>query len=395
MSALRYRIQTLNNISPVGLARLDASRYETGASLTDPDAVLLRSADLHAVTIPASVKAIGRAGSGTNNIPVAAMTARGVPVFNAPGANANAVKELVVAAMIIGARSIGAGWLFARDLEGDDAGIHKAVEAGKKAFAGVELAGRTLGVVGLGAIGGRVADAAVALGMRVVGFDPALTIDGAWQLDPRVTAMHSVDDVFRGSDFVSVHVPLGPATRHLINAERLALLAPGAVVVNFAREGIVDEPAVLAALDSGQLRAYVSDFPTAATRRHPRCVTMPHIGASTVEAEDNCAVMVADEVRDFLDRGDVRHSVNFPTVVGAATFTHRLCFATTRPEATAAIAAALSAAGIAATASVSATRGELTYSQIDTATAVPDALQAALRAIEGVVMVRACAGPGL
>ncbi len=390
MSAPRYRIQTLNNISAAGLARLDASRYETGAALTDPDAILLRSADLHAVTIPASVKAIGRAGSGTNNIPVAAMTARGVPVFNAPGANANAVKELVIAALIIGARSIGPGWLFARDLDGDDAAIHKAVEAGKKAFGGVEIAGRTLGVVGLGAIGGRVATAAVALGMRVVGFDPALTVEGAWQLDPRVTAARAVDDVFRMADFVTVHVPLGPATRQLINAERLALLAPGAVVVNFAREGIVDEGAVLAALESGHVRAYVSDFPTRATQRHPRCLTMPHIGASTVEAEDNCAVMVADEVREYLERGDVRHSVNFPTVAGPGAFTHRLCWAAVRPDAPAAVGAALTSAGITASASTSATRGEVTYGQIDTAAPVPDALQATLRSIEGIVLVRVC-----
>jgi D-3-phosphoglycerate dehydrogenase len=392
MSASRFRILTLNNISPVGLARLDAARYETGATLVDPDAMLVRSADLHTVPIADTVKAIGRAGSGTNNIPVPAMTTRGVPVFNAPGANANAVKELVIAGLIMASRSIGPGWQFARGLEGDDATLHKAVEAGKKAFAGFELSGRTLAVIGLGAIGGRVANAGIALGLRVVGFDPTLTVEAAWQLDPRVTHLRSLDELFRVADYVSLHVPLMPATRGLVSADRLQLMKPGSVIVNFAREGIVDEPAIVTALDAGHLHAYVSDFPTAATIRHPRCVTMPHLGASTAEAEDNCAVMVADQVRDFLDRGDVRNAVNFPQVITAGAFAHRLVYAgaAASPIATTMLAT-LEAAGVTATASTSGTRGDLVYGVVDTATAVPAAVVDQLRTVEGVSMVRVIA----
>ncbi len=392
MSASRFRILTLNNISPVGLARLDAARYETGATIVDPDAMLVRSADLHTMPIADTVKAIGRAGSGTNNIPVPAMTTRGVPVFNAPGANANAVKELVIAGLIMASRSIGPGWLFARGLEGDDATLHKAVEAGKKAFAGFELSGRTLAVIGLGAIGGRVANAGVALGMRVVGFDPALTVEAAGQLDPRVTHLRSLDELFRVADYVSLHVPLMPATRGLVSADRLQLLKSSAVIVNFAREGIVDEAAIVAALDAGALHAYVSDFPTAATIRHPRCVTLPHLGASTAEAEDNCAVMVADQVRDFLDRGDVRNAVNFPHVITTGPFAHRVVFAgaATSPLAST-LLAALATAGVTVTTSTSGTRGDLVYGVVDTATAVPAAVVDQLRKVDGVSMVRVIA----
>lgn len=388
MNAQRFRIQTLNNISPVGLARLDAARYETGAALDHPDAILVRSADLNAVTIPDSVKAIGRAGSGTNNIPVAAMTTRGVPVFNAPGANANAVKELVIAGLIMASRSIGPGWLFARGLEGDDATMHKAVESGKKAFAGIELTGRTLAVFGLGAIGARVANAGVALGMQVVGFDPALPADSPWALDPGVTRLESVDSVLASADYVSLHMPLVPATRGFLNADRLRLMKAGAVLVNFAREGIVAEADVVAALDAGTLRAYVSDFPTPATARHPKCVTLPHLGASTVEAEDNCAVMVADQVRDFLDRGDVRNAVNFPTVVAAATFTHRTICAGAGTQTAAAVAAVLGAAKVSVVASTSASRNNLTYAVLDTAQPITDQVADQLRALDGIAMVR-------
>jgi D-3-phosphoglycerate dehydrogenase len=320
------------------------------------------------------------------------MTTRGVPVFNAPGANANAVKELVIAGLIMASRSLGPGWQFARGLEGDDATLHKAVEAGKKAFAGFELAGRTLAVIGLGAIGGRVANAGIALGMRVVGFDPTLTVEAAWQLDPRVIHLRSLDDLFREADYVSLHVPLMPSTRGLVSADRLPLMKSGSVIVNFAREGIVDEPAIVAALDAGHLHAYVSDFPTAATIRHPRCVTVPHLGASTGEAEDNCAVMVADQVRDFLDRGDVRNSVNFPQVVTAGPFAHRFVYAGAAASPIAStILSTLDSAGVTATTSTSGTRGDLVYGVVDTAAAVPSALVDQLRTVEGVSMVRVIA----
>ncbi len=316
------------------------------------------------------------------------MTTRGVPVFNAPGANANAVKELVVAALIIGARSLGAAWQFARTLEGDDASLHTAVEAGKKAYAGIEIAGRTLGVIGLGAIGGRVASAGVALGMRVVGFDPGLSVEGAWQLDPRVQSASSLDDVFAAAQFLSVHAPLTPGTRGLVNADRLALMPPEGVLVNFAREGVVDEAAVINALNTGALRAYVSDFPTAATVAHPRCVTLPHLGASTAEAEDNCAVMVADQVRDFLLRGDVSHSVNFPAYRTPAVFSHRLVYAGGTTGTAAVVADVLAKAGLVVTAAGHAMRNDLTYGSVDTAEAVSPAVAAAVLAVPGVVMAR-------
>lgn len=386
MSAPRFRVLTLNNISPSGLARLDGARYETGSGLSDPDAILVRSADMHAMELSASVKCIGRAGSGTNNIPVAAMTARGVPVFNAPGANANAVKELVIAGLIMASRSLAPAWQFARGLQGDDAALHKAVEAGKKAYAGFEIGGRTLAVIGLGAIGGRVANAALALGMRVVGYDPGLTPEAAWQIDSRVRQARSLDEALAGADAVSLHVPLVPATRGLLNADRLALLSRGAIVCNFAREGVIDEPAVVAALDAAHVHAYVSDFPTAATKDHPRCVTFPHLGASTAEAEDNCAVMVADQTRDFLERGDVRNAVNFPQLIAPAIFAHRVITAGTSSAVTTAAETVLGPVGIAAI--TAASRGDLHYCVVDLRAAASADLIAALSAQPGVVMVR-------
>jgi len=309
-----FKIQTLNNISVAGLDRFPRDRYEIASELANPDAILVRSAKMHGMDLPDSVKAIGRAGAGVNNIPVDAMTAAGIPVFNAPGANANAVKELVVAGMLIAARNIGQAWRFATGLSGDDQAINKAVEAGKKGFVGFELPGRTLGVIGLGAIGVKVANAARALGMKVVGYDPTITVRAAWALDSDVEQALSVDDLVGRCDFISFHVPLTDVTRHMINANRLALMQDKGVLLNFARDGIVDDQAVVAALDNGQLYAYVCDFPSNLLINHPRVVTLPHLGASTAEAEQNCAVMVANQVRDWLEHGNVSNSVNFPEI---------------------------------------------------------------------------------
>ncbi|MBV8878085.1 MAG: 3-phosphoglycerate dehydrogenase, partial [Gammaproteobacteria bacterium] len=280
-----FRILTLNNISARGLARFPAERYQVGAGITDPDGIVMRSAELSAADVAASVRAIGRAGVGVNNIPVAEMSRRGVPVFNTPGANANAVKELVLAGLFLAARNIGAAWLFARELSGDDAAIEEAVEAGKKRFVGFELPGRTLGVVGLGAVGVEVANSALALGMKVLGYDPQLTVQRAWQLSSSVEQALSLDDLFARSDAISVHVPLNESTRALVNGPRLALMRPGGTILNFARAAIVDESAVLAALDAGRLHAYVCDFPKRSLKEHPRVMTLPHLGASTGEAE--------------------------------------------------------------------------------------------------------------
>jgi len=309
-----FKILTLNNISVAGLDRLPRSNYEVASEITQPDAILVRSAKMHDMEIPASVRAIGRAGAGVNNIPVTRMTERGVPVFNAPGANANAVKELVVAGMLMSARNLGAAWKFASSLQGTDAEIGKATEAGKKNFVGFELPGRTLGVIGLGAIGVKVANVAHALGMKVIGYDPTITVKSAWQLQANVQQAVSVDDLLSRVDFVTFHVPLNDHTRHMINAERIKLMRPEAVVLNFARDGVVDDAAVVAALDAGKLHGYVCDFPSNLLKDHPKCITLPHLGASTTEAEENCAVMVADQVRDWLENGDVSNSVNFPEI---------------------------------------------------------------------------------
>ncbi len=309
-----FKIMTLNNISVAGLDRLPRDMYEVASEIAHPDAILLRSFKMHDMLIPATVKAIGRAGAGVNNIPVERMTGKGVPVFNAPGANSNAVKELVIAGMLIAARNLGRAWGFARGLEGEDGEITKAVEKGKKQFVGFELPGRTLGVIGLGAIGVKVANAARALGMNVIGYDPTITVESAWKLKAEVKQAISVDDLVSRSDFITFHVPLIDATRSMVNAERLKLMRKGAVLLNFSRSGIIDDEAAIAALDSGQLYAYICDFPSNLLKDHPRCVTLPHLGASTAEAEDNCAVMVADQIREYLENGNISNAVNFPAI---------------------------------------------------------------------------------
>src|SRR5262245_29858439 len=291
---MSYKILTLNNISVRGLERLPRDRYEVASEIGHPDAIMVRSADMHSMDIVASVKAVGRAGAGTNNIPVAKLSKRGVPVFNAPGANANAVKELVIAGLFLAARNICQAWHYARGLQGDDEQLDHAVEQGKKKFVGYELPGRTLGVVGLGAIGVEVANAAHALGMRVLGFDPQITVQRAWQLSSGVEQALSLEDLFARSDMVTVHVPLLDATRGLVNAARLKVMRQGSVILNFARGAIVDEAAVLEALDAGKLSAYVCDFPTAKVKDHAKVVALPHLGASTGEAEENCAIIAAD-----------------------------------------------------------------------------------------------------
>ncbi|MBX3666618.1 MAG: 3-phosphoglycerate dehydrogenase, partial [Burkholderiales bacterium] len=305
------RILTINAIAAVGLHRFPKERYLVGADTANPDAILVRSQDLHKMDIPASVKAIGRAGAGTNNIPVDRMSQRGAPVFNAPGANANAVKELVIAALLIAARNLVPAARFVEGLSGDDHALHKLVEDGKKQFAGMELPGRTLGVIGLGKIGSLVADAAIKLGMNVLGYDPEITVDAAWSLPSQVRKAHSIEEVMKSSDFVTLHVPLVNATRNLVNAQRLQLMHKGAFLLNFSRDGIVDNDAVLEALASKKLRAYVCDFPAQKLAGHPQVIALPHLGASTREAEDNCAVMVADQIREYLEHGNIRNAVNF------------------------------------------------------------------------------------
>ena len=387
---MTHRIKTLNAISPIGLGRLPRDRYEVGPDLADPDALLVRSADLHSQPIPDSVLAVARAGAGTNNIPVGELSLRGIPVFNTPGANANAVKELVLAGLLLAARNIMPAWCFAQGLTGDDAAIGKAVEAGKKQFAGFELPGRTLGIVGLGAIGVLVANSARALGLRVLGYDPQLTVDRAWQLSSDVEQATSLEDLFTRSDAISVHVPLVESTKGLVNAERLAMMKPSSVLLNFARGAVVDEQAVLSALDDGRLRAYVCDFPSAALNGHPQVVALPHLGAATAEAEENCALMAADQLRSFLEEGHIRNSVNFPDVkLPRGAGTSRLAIANRNvPNMVGQISTLLAEANLNIADLLNKSRGELAYTLIDVEGVVPAAVIDRIRAIDGVLSIR-------
>jgi D-3-phosphoglycerate dehydrogenase len=391
-----YKIQTLNNISVAGLNRLPREHYEVASELSNPDAILVRSAKMHDMALPASVKAIGRAGAGVNNIPVDAMTQAGIPVFNAPGANANAVKELVVAGMLMAARNIGQAWRFATGVTGSDIEINKAVEAGKKNFVGFELPGRTLGVVGLGAIGVKVANAARALGMKVVGYDPTITVRAAWALEADVEQALSVDDLVARADFITFHVPLTDNTRDMINADRLRLMRPRSVLLNFARNGIIDDQAAVAALDSGHLYAYVCDFPSNLLKDHPRVITLPHLGASTTEAEENCAVMVAEQVRDWLENGNVTNSVNFPEISLPRTEDGvRIAVVNSNvPNMLGQVSTDLAEAGLNINDMLNKSRGELAVTLIDVDQAPAEEALQRIRDIEGVLSVRClgCAG---
>jgi D-3-phosphoglycerate dehydrogenase / 2-oxoglutarate reductase len=384
-----FGILVLNQISKAGLERLPAGRYRTGKDIPEPDAVLVRSADMHGMAIPDSVLAIGRAGAGTNNIPVAALSARGIPVFNAPGGNANAVKELVLAGMLMAARHLSAAQRFVQDLDPDAPALEQAIEEGKKAFAGFELCGQTLGVIGLGKVGALVADAAIKLGMHVMGYDPEITVDAAWSLPSQVRRAASVDDVLRNAQLVSLHVPLVAATRHLVNAKNVGLMKPQAVLLNFSRDGVADDAAVLAALDAGQLGCYVCDFPHAALLRHPRVIALPHLGASTREAEDNCAAMVADQLRDFLEHGDVRNAVNFPNVSMSRGTGWRIAIANANvPNMLGQISTAMAQAGLNIHNMVNKSRGDMAYTLVDVDSAVGEHVLTTLRGIEGVLAVR-------
>lgn len=385
-----FKIQTLNNISAVGLDRLPRSHYEVATEIAKPDAVMVRSADMHKLDIAPSIKAIGRAGAGTNNIPVAAMSARGVPVFNAPGANANAVKELVLTGMLLAARNIAPALDFVKKLDGDDKAMHVAVEDGKKKFVGFELPSRSLGVIGLGAIGVKVANAAVELGMEVFGFDPAMTVNNAWKLDSRVKQALSVDDLVSKSQFISVHVPLLDATRGLINADRLKLMKKQGVILNFARAEIVDEKAVVEALSAGGLHAYVCDFPSNTLKGNPRVLATPHLGASTGEAEDNCAVMVADQLRDFLEHGNIRNSVNFPeAVMPMLPGKTRITIVNANvPNMVGQITTALAKHNLNIADLLNKSRGDIAYTLVDVDSTVPDAAVSEISAIQGVLNVR-------
>lgn len=386
----KHKVLVLNKISARGLKHLPAEGYEVSDEMNTPDAIMLRSYDMHAMDVPASVKAVARAGAGTNNIPIPALSKRGVPVFNSPGANANAVKELVLTGMLMSARNLGPALNFVGTLEGDDATMSKLVEDGKKQFAGTELPGRTIGIIGLGAIGGLVAETALKLGMHVLGYDPKISVDSAWRLSSQVKRAHSIEDLIKHSDFVTLHVPLIPATKHLMNEERLALMKHGAALLNFSRQGIVDEQAVVAALEAKKLHSYICDFPSNTLKGHAQVVTLPHLGASTREAEDNCAVMVAEQLRDYLENGNIQNAVNFPNVQMNRESEHRLAIANENvPNILAQVSTAMAGAGLNIHNMVNHSRDEMAYTLVDLDSAVPAKVVDELSKLEGVLNVRA------
>jgi D-3-phosphoglycerate dehydrogenase len=382
-------ILVLNQISAGGLKRFPPERYLVGKEMAQPVGVLVRSADMHAMNIPASVLAIGRAGAGTNNIPVKEMSTRGVPVFNAPGANANAVKELVLAGMLMASRNLASALRFVAALDPSAPDMDKTVEEGKKSFAGLELAGHTLGIVGLGKIGCLVADAAIKLGMNVLGYDPDITVDAAWSLPSQVKKAGSVAEVLKSAHFITLHVPLVEATRDLVNADNIGHTRPGAVLLNFSREGVVNEAAVLAALSRRHLGWYVCDFPSAAINGHERVIALPHLGASTREAEENCAVMVAEQLRNYLEDGNVANAVNFPAVSMPRESAYRVAIANANvPNMLGQISTAMARAGLNIHNMVNKSRGDMAYTLVDVDSPVAESVLDDIRAISGVLSVR-------
>jgi len=385
-----YKVLTLNNISVTGLDRLPRDQYEVASEIQNPDAVLVRSFKMHDWAVPDTLKAIGRAGAGVNNIPVEEMTAKGIPVFNAPGANSNAVQELVLTGMLLSARNICSAWDFARGLEGSDAKITKQVEAGKKDFVGFELPGKTIGVVGLGAIGIKIANTAISLGMRVIGYDPKITVQAAWQLSHQVEQASSIDDLLNHCDFVTFHVPLVDGTRNMINAERLQNMRDKVTILNFSRSGIVNDEAVVEALDTGKVHAYICDFPSNLLKQHPKVVTLPHLGASTMEAEDNCAIMVADQLKEYLENGNIRNAVNFPTIkMAKLPGQHRLTIAHENiPNIIGPITNAIAKADVNIIDMLNKSFNEAAYTLIDVETEISESVIKEISAIEGVLKVR-------
>jgi D-3-phosphoglycerate dehydrogenase len=385
----KFSILTLNNIAPAGLARFPENCYDVSPQADAPHAILLRSYDMHGMELSPRLLAVARAGAGVNNIPVESLTARGIPVFNAPGANANAVKELVLAAILLAARNLIGAADYVRDLKGGEEEIARAVEAGKKKFVGFELPGRTLGVLGLGAIGVEVANAALGLGMQVIGYDPKITVRRAWQLSSGVEQAASLEHVFRRADIVTSHIPYTKETSGLVDGDRIALMEPGGIILNFARHGIVDDAAVLAALDSGRLSRYVTDFPTPEIKDHEKVIALPHLGASTVEAEENCAVMVASNLREFLENGNIVHSVNLPEAVLPRTRPHRLAISNANvPNMVGQVSTALAEQGLNIADLLNVSKGDVAHTLLDLdGAANPETLER-IRSIDGILCVR-------
>ena len=388
-SRTRFKILTLNQISSQGLNRFPADDFQVGNDIADPDALLVRSHNLLDRDIPVSVKAIGRAGAGTNNIPVQAMNARGIPVFNTPGANANAVKELVLAAIFLAARNLVPALHFVETLQGDDAALNKQAEDGKKRFSGIELPGRTLGIIGLGEIGRLVANSAIKLGMKVIGFDPKITVESAWSLSAEVKKAHSMEDLLRHSEFVSVHVPLLESTHHLINESNIKIMKHHAILLNFSRGSIVDEEAVLPGITAGTIKTYVSAFPSERLQHQPSVITLPHLGASTSEAEENCAVMVVDQLIDYLQNGNIVNTVNFPNIEMERESPYRVAVANANvPNIVGQISTSMASAGLNIHNMINKSRGEMAFTLVDVDSSVQQSVLNEISGISGVLMAR-------
>ncbi len=385
-----FRIQTLNPISATGLEQFPRELYEVASKIQDPDALLVRSQNMHDLSIPESVKVVGRAGAGVNNIPVDALTQLGIPVLNTPGANANAVSELVIAGMLLASRHICQAWNYVTHLSASGTALESQIEQDKKQFSGFELSGKTLGIIGLGSVGVKVANAAIKLGMHVIGYDPTITVSRAWELSARVRQAHSIDDLLMDSDFVSLHVPLTDETKHMINQDRLRCMKNNVVILNFARDGIIDNQALLAALNEKKIFAYINDFPAAELKNHPNVISLPHLGASTKEAEENCAVMIVKQVRDYLETGTISHSVNFPAMEVPAIFTGtRLAIVNANvPNMVAQISSKLAMAGRNILSLLNKSRDNIAYTVIDVDEDVTEILLEELARIGGVIQVR-------
>jgi D-3-phosphoglycerate dehydrogenase len=383
----KCEVLVLNNVAQVGLKRFPAERYSVVKDSKDPWAILVRSADLHKHEFGPALRAIGRAGAGVNNIPVAVLSKRGIPVFNAPGANANAVKELVLAGMLIAARNLAPALEFTKKLT--DENLDKTVEDGKKQFAGFELPGHTLGVIGLGKIGSLVADAAIKLGMNVLGYDPHITVEAAWSLPSQVKRASSVEEVLKASHFVSLHIPLMEKTKHTINAKNVELMRSGAVLLNFSREGVVAEEAVKKGLEGGKLKWYVTDFPSPGLLGAKGIIALPHLGASTGEAEDNSAVMVVDQLREYLENGNLQNAVNFPDAQMPREAPYRLAIANANvPDMLGRISHTLGKRKINIHNMLNKSKGEMAYTLVDTDTPVTSEALKELEDLNGVLAVR-------
>ena len=387
----KFSIRTYNKISQIGLNEFEAGTYSIGEDQSDPDAIILRSYSLHDEPIPESVSAIGRAGAGVNNIPVDKMSERGVVVFNAPGANANAVREVVLAGMLIAARNIDGAMEYVKDLSGED--IKTQVEAGKKKYAGVELRGKTVSVIGLGAIGLRVANSAVDLGMKVKGFDPSLSVSNALQLDSSVEQVNTLEEALSGADYVTIHVPLIDPTRGMIDSSKIGLLKPTSVLINFSRDEIVDEPSIVKALAEDKLGKYVTDFPNQTTIGKKGVIALPHLGASTAEAEDNCAVMIAHQLKDYLENGNIRNSVNLPNVVLSRKSSTRLCLVhLNKPGIVADISKVLAKHKFNIAEMINKSRADLAYTVIDLDKSLDENTEKSLKKLDDLISFRVIAG---